>query len=212
MQYRKQAIFKLQIYAFLLTLIEDRDNVIAQIFRQPVTTGRSLQNKTIYSSFNKNPFINSSSECAGNTSHLENYLLSLLKSLEFVEQSPCYHPEGNALFHSLQVYQCAQVETDDAELLAAALLHDVGKAIDYPNHDKVGAEALQGLLSPRAVWLVEHHLDLLVSPQKTRRRLAGTKRLVDLEKLRRWDLRGRDPHATVVTPEQALDSLFVFSS
>jgi hypothetical protein len=32
-------------------------------------------------------------------------LLDLLLDLEFVEQNPIYHPEDNALYHSLQMFQ-----------------------------------------------------------------------------------------------------------
>jgi len=140
---------------------------------------------------------------------MRNYLLSLLEELQYVEQSPRFHPEGDALYHSIQVYQSAMLETSDPELLAAALLHDVGKAIDYPQHDQAGADAIEGLLSPRITWLVRHHLDLLIRPQKTRRFLSGTKQLAELEKLRRWDLAGRQLDACVMSPQQAIDKLFV---
>jgi len=93
-------------------------------------------------------------------------------------------------------------------LWAAALFHDVGKAIDGPSHDEVGADLLEGLLAPRAVWLVRHHLDLLKDPRGTRRRYHGTQALRELELLRRWDLGGRDPGARVVSLEGAFDQVF----
>ncbi|MBN9163746.1 MAG: HD domain-containing protein [Myxococcales bacterium] len=131
-------------------------------------------------------------------------LLDLLLALDGVLQSPRYHPEGDALFHSLQVFQLAHRESNDRELWAAALFHDVGKAIDGPTHDEIGADLLDGLVTPRVVWLVRHHLDLLREPRRTRRRHHGTPELADLERLRRWDLRGRSPHATVLSPEEAI--------
>lgn len=134
-------------------------------------------------------------------------LLRLLLDLDGVQQSRRHHPEGDALYHTLQVFQLAQEDTDDRELWAAALLHDVGKAIDGPTHDIVGAEELDGLVSGRVIWLVAHHLDLLKHPRRTRRRL-DPKRLRDLERLRRWDLGGRDPRATVISAHEALDTLF----
>ena len=96
----------------------------------------------------------------------------------------------------------------DRVLWTAALFHDVGKAIDGPSHDEVGADLLDGLLSARAVWLVRHHLDLLTDARGTRRRYHGTPALRDLEMLRRWDLGGRDPNARVVSKEGAFDQLF----
>jgi hypothetical protein len=131
-------------------------------------------------------------------------LLPLLLALDGIRQDPAYHPEGDALFHSLQVFDLARAATDDRALWAAALLHDVGKAISSKDHDDVGADLLSGLTSPRIVWLVRHHLDLLRRPGPTKRRLRGTAALADLQRLRRWDVGGRSLHATVLTPEAAL--------
>ncbi len=135
-------------------------------------------------------------------------LFSLLVALDGVRQSPRYHPEGDALFHSLQVFDLAHRSTDDRVLWAAALFHDVGKAVDGPLHDEVGADLLEGLLPARAVWLVRHHLDLLKDRRLTRRRHHGTSALADLELLRRWDLGGRSPSARVMSIDDALALLY----
>lgn len=134
-------------------------------------------------------------------------LHELLLSLDGVAQDPRYHPEGDALYHSLQVYQHARRATRDPALLAAALLHDVGKSLRGPDHDADGADLLEGLVPTRTVWLVRHHLDLLRAPRQTRRRLAGTPALHDLEQLRRWDLAGRAPTASVCSPYEALHTV-----
>lgn len=135
-------------------------------------------------------------------------LLPLLLALDGVRQDPAYHPEGDALYHSLQVFQLARAATSDRGLWAAALLHDVGKAIDSASHDEVGADLLSDIVSPRIVWLVRHHLDLLKNPRQTKRRYRGTRVLVDLQHLRRWDVGGRSPLAVVPSPEMALSMLF----
>lgn len=133
--------------------------------------------------------------------------IDLLRGLDGVAQNPRYHPEGDALYHSLQVFDLARAESDDPVLWAAALFHDVGKAEDSSTHDQVGADLLEGLLCDRAVWLVRHHLDLLREPGRTRRKGRGTAELRDLERLRRWDLGGRRRNASVLTPEEAIDAL-----
>ncbi len=160
---------------------------------------------------------------------MEDELLELLLALDGVRQNPRYHPEGDALYHSLQAFELARRETDDRALWGAALLHDVGKAVGSAEHDANGADMLDGLVAPRIVWLVRHHLDLLDSPAATKRRLRGTgarfapllsmgpqaapnparpSALGDLVRLRRWDVGGRSPTACVLSPERALTLLF----
>lgn len=51
---------------------------------------------------------------------------------------------------------------------------------------------LRGVLNERVVWLVEHHLDLLIAPSQTQ--------LKQLQQLRHWDLSGRDVNAEVISP------------
>ena len=85
---------------------------------------------------------------------------SLLLPLENVRQSPKYHPEGDALYHSLQVYDRAcDCLPYDEEFLLAALLHDVGKGIDPHDHVYSGLEALHGFITQRTGWLIEHHME-----------------------------------------------------
>lgn len=139
---------------------------------------------------------------------LQKYLLSLLWDLDGIQQDHRFHPESDALFHSLQVFQTALQQSNNPILLAAALFHDVGKAYGSKDHDRVGAEMLTGVLNKKVVWLVEHHLDLLKNPTQTKNRLRYKKQqLSDLQKLRKWDLAGRNPYAAVMSPEQAISTL-----
>ena len=134
-------------------------------------------------------------------------ILAMLLALDGVQQSPRYHPEGDVLYHSLQVFDRARRESNDPVLWAAALLHDVGKADEDGSHDETGADLLEGLVAPRIVWLVRHHLDLLREPRLARRRYRGQSELDDLTSLRRWDLGGRRTDARVLSPEAAMDIL-----
>lgn len=84
----------------------------------------------------------------------------MLLPLENVKQSPKYHPEGDALYHSLQVFDLAKEELPyDEEFLLAALLHDVGKGIDPSDHVGSGLEALGEFITERTAWLIEHHME-----------------------------------------------------
>src|SRR5688500_13644144 len=59
----------------------------------------------------------------------------LLRPLEKVKQSATYHPEGDALYHSLQVFELARDRVPyDEEFLLAALLIVVVKSIDHSGH------------------------------------------------------------------------------
>ena len=84
---------------------------------------------------------------------------ALMLPLENVKQSPRYHPEGDALYHSLQVFDLACDELPyDEEFLLAALLHDVGKGIDPDDHVAAGLEAVAEFITPRSHWLIANHM------------------------------------------------------
>jgi hypothetical protein len=83
-------------------------------------------------------------------------IASLVSVLETVKQDPRRHPEGDALEHSLQVFDLVHAERPfDEELLTAALAHDVGRAIDRDDPAAAGVAALDGLITPRTRWLLE---------------------------------------------------------
>ena len=85
---------------------------------------------------------------------------ALMLPLENVIQHPKYHPEGDVLYHSLQVFDLAYDQLPyDEEFLLAALLHDVGKGIDPRDHVAAGLEALDGFISQRTAWLIEQHME-----------------------------------------------------
>lgn len=81
----------------------------------------------------------------------------LLGPLADVKQDPQTHPEGDALYHSLQVFQLAEAHLPyDEELLTAALLHDVGKAIDRRDHLTATISALAAIVTDRTLWFIEN--------------------------------------------------------
>lgn len=135
------------------------------------------------------------------------YLIQLLQDLEDVEQPRQYHPEGNALFHSLQVFELSLKYCGRPKLWAAALFHDVGKAVDSKHHCSIGREMLTGVLDPDVIWLVEHHLDLLIKPNITKQKYNHHPLLSDLEMLRKCDVAGRDPFARPISVQSAINIL-----
>jgi predicted HD phosphohydrolase len=138
---------------------------------------------------------------------------SLLLPLENVKQSLKYHPEGDALYHSLQVFDHARDALPyDEEFLAAALLHDVGKAIDPTAHEAAAVEALEGFITERTAWLIEHHMLAHQLADGTlgaraRRRLEQSEYFEDLLALGECDRAGRQPGVEAPELEEALDYL-----
>ncbi len=134
----------------------------------------------------------------------------LLLPLENVKQSPKYHPEGDVLYHSLQVYDLARDALPyDEEFLLAALLHDVGKGIDPDDHVVSGLEALQGFISERTAWLIEHHMDAHKINDGTlgiraKRRLREHESYEDLILLGECDRMGRVPGVQTSDLDEAL--------
>jgi predicted nucleotidyltransferase len=137
----------------------------------------------------------------------------LLEPLERVKQNPQWHPEGDALYHSLQVFELAREHRPwDEELILAALLHDVGKAIDPYDHVSAGLAALEGVLSPRTAFLIAHHMDAHDYREGTlghraRQRLGQSDDFEDLMLLQECDAGGRRCGVQVCTIAQALDYL-----
>ncbi len=161
----------------------------------------------------ENPELNLEAEVERLEDHIDRFTLfrMLLEPLEGVKQSPKYHPEGDALYHSLQVFELARDERPyDEEFLLAALLHDVGKAIDPSDHVGTALEALEGSISERTAWLIEHHMDAQAYQDGTlgyraRIRLQASEYFDDLLLLHELDRRGRVRGAFVCELDEALD-------
>jgi hypothetical protein len=138
---------------------------------------------------------------------------TLLAPLEGVKQSAKWHPEGDALYHSLQVFELARLERPwDEEFLLAALLHDVGKAIDPSDHVVAALLALDGTITGRTEFLIAHHMDAHAYHDGTlgaraRARLQQHEDFEDLMLLRECDRNGRVSGAPVPEVKEVLDYL-----
>lgn len=135
---------------------------------------------------------------------------ALLRPLESVMQDRRWHPEGDALYHSLQVFELARAARPyDQEFVLAALLHDVGKGIDRGDHVRSGVEALQDAVTERTLWLIEHHMEAHQYRDGTlgvraRRRLEESADFDDLMLLCELDKAGRVPGASVTSVDEAI--------
>jgi hypothetical protein len=137
----------------------------------------------------------------------------LLLPLEQVQGSPIHHPEGDVLYHSLQVFELAREHRPyDEEFLLAALLHDVGKGLDRFNHVEAALQALDGLITERTRFFIEHHMHAHEHRagklgHRIKLELEAIPDFDDLMLLRQLDDEGRVPGAVVGTVDEALDYL-----
>ena len=97
----------------------------------------------------------------------------------------------------------------DEEFLLAALLHDVGKAIDPRDHVVAALQSLEGTITERTETLIALHMDALAYRDGTlgaraRGRLEQSEEFDDIMLLRELDSRGRVPGAEVCDLAEAL--------
>ncbi len=136
-----------------------------------------------------------------------------LHPLANVKQDPQAHPEGDALYHSLQVFQLAAEQIPyDEEFLTAALLHDVGKAIDRRDHHAATMSALDGIVTERTLWLIENMpvaqaLTKGTLGLRARNRLEADEDFEEITLLANFDLAGRKQGIVVPEVEDAIQVL-----
>lgn len=85
-------------------------------------------------------------------------LFKLLEKCKDVEQEEEHHPEGDVLNHSMQCFRHALRETNDFDIILAALFHDIGKTIESYGHERHSEELCENYLTPKAVWLIGNHM------------------------------------------------------
>lgn len=185
---------------------EVREEVVA-LSRSPTPPGPALPTEI-------DPQIEGAS-VARMADHLDRFAIYKLwlEPLELVKQSPRTHPEGDALYHSLQVFELARAERPyDEEFLLAALLHDVGKGIDPSDPVAATLQALDGAIPERSARLIAQRKEAAALREGTlgaraRRALGPDAHRDDLNLLLDLDQAGRVPGAPVGTIDEALEYL-----
>jgi hypothetical protein len=200
-------------YGFELTLYDE--NQSTYVFKSSITGG-PIERATIAELEQllreEDPAIDLEAAVERLEDHVDRFDLYrlLLSPLEDVKQNPAYHPEGDALYHSLQVFELARFERGyDEEFLLAALLHDVGKAIDPADHVAAGLAALEGTITPRTEFLIAHHMEAHLCRDGTlghraKGRLAESEDFEDLMLLSEMDRGGRRRGVQVCSVDEAL--------
>jgi predicted HD phosphohydrolase len=131
------------------------------------------------------------------------YLIFLLMKLEGVKQRVDKHPEIDALNHSLQVFYHALRETEDKDLILAALLHDVGKYENTLGHDRIAADWLDGKVPEKTLFLIAEHIRFKTYLNGELRRkskadfFSNHKWIRELVMLTRFDMLGRNPNKKI---------------
>lgn len=140
-------------------------------------------------------------------------IASLARMLATVRQDRVKHPEGDALEHALQVFELIRGERPyDEELLTAALVFDVGRAIDRGDPVAAAVAALEGLVTERTRWFVAalpaaraHAAGTL--GQRARARLESHPDFAEVEILAAADRHGRVRGGVSPTLDEAIGLL-----
>ncbi|MBX3449388.1 MAG: hypothetical protein KF777_07510 [Planctomycetaceae bacterium] len=157
-----------------------------------------------------NDFLDLSEDGEPTMEELHEIYRSLLEPLERVKLDPVDHPEGDALFHVLQVFALGREALPyDEEFLLACLLHDVGQAIDPRQAHECGLEVLQGIVTPRT-WNLIAALPQAHDYLRGVRAARGMRKSEDFEEqllLARCDRAGRQPGYPAPSLDEALEFL-----
>lgn len=157
-----------------------------------------------------NDFLDLSEEAEPTMEELHEIYRSLLEPLEKVKLDPVNHPEGDALFHVLQVFALGREAVPyDEEFLLACLLHDVGQAIDPRHAHERGLEVLQGIVTPRT-WNLIAALPQAHDYLRGVRAARGLRKSEDFDEqilLARCDRAGRQPGYPAPTLDEAMEFL-----
>jgi predicted HD phosphohydrolase len=127
-------------------------------------------------------------------------LFYLMEQTKHITSNKKYHPEASVLEHLLQCTDIAFKETDDTDLIIAAMVHDVGKIDGEIDHDKQSAFLIKDYVSAKTFFLVENHMRVkkyLNGEMKKKSKcdfIINHPLINELVQLCRFDLMARNPN------------------
>jgi hypothetical protein len=142
------------------------------------------------------------------TSDVIAFFQMLLNRLAVVRLDPAEHPEGDLLYHALQVYELGLAERDyDEEFLLACLLHDVGYAIDRREPIPAALEVVGRFLTERTRFLIENLPEAreYIKTHTIRGGLRKSEHFEDLQLLALLDIKGRNVGVVTATIDEAIE-------
>lgn len=125
-------------------------------------------------------------------------LFDVLEKCKTVIQSEKWHPEGSAYNHSIQCFNHAIKETDNVDLILAALFHDLGKSMESHGHEQYSVIICKPFLSEKSLWLIRMHMKINLYLDGIMKRPFKIKEMVenpwynDLLDLNKWDKAARE--------------------
>lgn len=138
-------------------------------------------------------------------------IADLLAVLENVALDTTDHPEGDSLYHSLQLFDLAVSEQPyDEEFLSAALLHDVGRIGKGVDTIKEASKLLDRLVTHRTMNIIAGLALALSEPTPGRSALQaiiGSEDLDDVMLLAQLDRQARKRGVRTSSIDEAIDYL-----
>lgn len=126
-----------------------------------------------------------------------NLFFQHMENCKHTQENSGHHPEESVLSHLLQVADIAFKESYDLDLILAAMLHDIGKALSARDHPEHSLALLEGHISNKTEWLIANHMRMLYLLDGRTKKLKKIYTLLespwitDLILLARWDKMGR---------------------
>ena len=135
-------------------------------------------------------------------------LFEVLEACKGVTQKAEWHPEGDVFVHSLQTLQWAFRESEDIDLIIAAMMHDVGKQVNSLGHEKGSVALIKDHISAKTEWLILNHMRVWSFILGDMKKLSKVKEMAkhpwlgDALFLGRWGKLGRNSKKKVMYDRQ----------